>query len=181
MKFFIVSILFFFISLVTGCRPKYEPDPCYTTFNDLEESLGWFPSNANNGITIESGDAYSGNRFVRIRNGHDFGYFFKTQLKELSCRKVSWIKYSTICKKISGGIRDASVVCSVTDSLDRQIEWIEVPLSFKLIERNKWTPIHVRFDISKKFDLKNNVALFIWTKGIGDHILQDDIKIEFFE
>lgn len=167
--------------LCWSCRPKFEAKPVYTSFNDFDGQIGWYSCNTNNSFIVEKMDAYSGVYATRIKNGHDFGYIYKVKIADLDVANVTWVKYSAMCKKITGGLQNTSIICEVTDSLGQRIDWLDVPLKFKLIERNVWIPVDARFNLAKLNNKDYSVALFIWNKGSGEELLEDDIRIDFFK
>lgn len=174
------TVLFLGLVILVGCRPKYEATPKAVTASDFENVQGWIPCKESNLFTIQKDDAYSGKYSMRVKDGQGFSFIFKGKLKDFCDKKVNWISYTAMYKKISGRVRGTSVVCEVTDSLNKRLAWIDSELHFKLIVKDQWTEIKSRFDISKINNPSNNIALFVWNKETGDEIIIDDVVVKFF-
>lgn len=180
MKLSIVITLFLVILTSLACRPKYKANPELVAFNDFDSQIGWYSCPSNNSFIVEKTDAYSGTYATRININQNFGYIYKVKIRDLNVRKVSWVKYCSMFKKVSGSVENTSVICEISDSLGNKLEWIDMPLKFKLIERNIWTKVEIRFNLYKNFKPENHIAFFVWNKATTEEVIQDDIEISYF-
>jgi hypothetical protein len=165
----------------SSCRPKYSPAPVYIAFNDFENVAGWISEPTNNNLTVEKAGGYSGRCYSRINKNNHFSYIFRASFKELTDKKIYWVRVSAKCKKKDAKINRATVVCNIQDSTNTYVYWQELPLATDFYGKtNEWVSIVKTFEISSKYRPSNYLGAFIWNGDKEDDLMIDDFRIEFF-
>lgn len=168
--------------LVAACRPKYSPRPVWVVKNDFEDVPGWVNNSSNNSHTVVAGDAHSGRYAYMIDNAHTFGYYYRSRLKDISDKKISWIKVSGYCKAKSDKLNKAAVVCNIEDETHTYKFWGEAFLEYYTEgKKDKWVYFEKSFNINAASKPEYYLGAFVWSPDTTDRVLVDDFKIEFFD
>jgi hypothetical protein len=178
----IPGFLLLLLLLVSACRPKYSPTPVWVAYNDFENVAGWMNNPTNNSHTVVRGEAYSGSYACRIHGASNFGFYYKNRLKDISDKKISWVKISGYCKAKSDRLNKASVVCNLEDDKGVLKSW-EVAFLQRFTEgrKDKWIHFEKSFNINTFSQPDYFLGAMVWSQDTTDEVLIDDFKIEFFK
>jgi hypothetical protein len=167
--------------MLLACRPKYTPTPAYTALNDFENIVGWVNDPTNNNYTVEKGNAYSGHYYSHINANMHFSYIFRSKFRDLTEKKIYWIRVSAKCKKGDTDVKRATVACNIQDTLGTTVHWQELPLRSDFYGKNdEWITVVKTFEISSKYKPSHYVGVFFWNGDKNDDMKIDDFKVEFF-
>jgi hypothetical protein len=166
---------------ISACRPKYNPTPVYTLFNDFESASGSINDPSGKFQLISTDEAYSGQQVCGINKSQDTCFYYKSKLGNISDKKISWIKISGYCMAKSDKLNKAAVECRVQDESKTYKSQDAVFLQrFTEGKKNKWIYFERSFNLSMVSKPEYTINTFVLTSDSSDEVLIDDLKIEFF-
>ncbi|MCD6066819.1 MAG: hypothetical protein K0S33_1645 [Bacteroidetes bacterium] len=175
------TILLGLVALICSCRPKYSPEPACVVFNDFEAVSGWRNTPGNNSQTVTWEDSHSGKFSYKIGKGQDFGYYYKNKLRDISDKKISWVKISGYCKSKSDKLQKTGILCCILDDKDVYKKWsVHFMDEFTAKKKDKWVYFEKSFDIGSVNDPGYFFSSVVCTTDSSDQAYIDDFKIEFF-
>ncbi len=181
LKLFCKIITLVLLAVFGACRPKFSVSPFKTVIVDFDQESTRKIDSINKKPVFEKAKGYKGDYAGRTSNATQFGYIYKFRLGDISDKHIKWIKCCSMLKKLSGSVNTSCAVCEIKDAKGKRLEWLTVPLRFKLIEREVWTEVEFNFDISHANDPENSIAISIWNLGSGEEVLQDELEIKFYD
>lgn len=174
------TIFILYVVIITySCRPKYTPDPYFTTFNDYENSIGWSENECNNSATISKSFGNNSKGSVHISKNYSFGYTFKAKLGLLSGDPIAKVVVTSDCKKNCPNLDSCGLVCSITNAEGKIISWQEKKLNVYNNE-DDWFEVNSIFLLGGINGLENTVHVFFWNHSSSQDYFIDNTSIKFY-
>lgn len=180
LQIFMRIILLAIVCFTAGsCRPKFKADPCFTTFNDFENTIGWVDHTCNSSGSVTQRFGKDSKGCVHVSGKFPYGYMFRAKFNELANEAIYRAEVSASCKKNSSAIDSCGLVCSIENNAGQILYWQELNLK-EFMNENDWFEIEKKFDVSAFSGSENKVNVFVWNHSSSQDIFIDDVSIKFY-
>ncbi len=176
MRIILLTIVCF---IVGSCRPKFKEDPCFSTFNDFENTLGWVDNTCNSSGSATQRFGKDSKGSIHVSNKFPYGYMFRAKFSELSNEPIFRAEVNASCKKNSPAIDSCGLVCSVENNAGQILYWQELNLK-EFINETDWFDVNKKFDLSAFSGSENKVNVFVWNHSSAQDIFIDNVSIKFY-
>lgn len=176
MRIILVGFIYF---IAISCRPKYKSEPCFSTYNDFENTIGWVDINCNNSGSVTQRFGKDSKGCIHISSKFPFGYMFRAKFSELFNEAIYRTEIKLSCKKNSSKLDSCGLVCSIENNTGQILYWQE--LNLKEFEKEKeWFDLEKKFNVSAFSASENKINVFVWNHSSTQDIFVDDLNINFY-
>lgn len=165
--------------LMFSCRPKYEPGPCFETFNDFENTKGWVDNSCNNAFSITNEFGYNSESCVHISSKSPFGYMFRLKFCDINNPPPSSIDVEFTTKLNSNTSDSCKLVCTIEDQNNQIVFWTEENLE-ELTDKTEWKVYRKKINFNGFNNADNKVNVFFWNHDSKQEIFVDNMSIKFY-